>query len=296
MDVRSIDFLDPDAGEAFIASLRETGFAVVKHAPIPWHALERIYAGWLDYFLSDAKYEFLCDPTTPEGTQRGFVPIDVSETAVGHEHPDLKEFFHIRPGSDVPAHLADDIEAYRASAFTLGVALMDWIKQYAPPAATVRLEQTPDTVRLEPTPATVRLEQTPDSILCPQTSLLRVVHYPPIDRSGEAERAAAHEDINLLTLLPASPQRGLELQTIQGAWVPVEIEPRDMVVNTGDMLQEATDRYFPSTTHRVVNPSANDNVSRISLPYFLAPPIDTVLSSRYTAGGYLAERLAEINR
>lgn len=44
----------------------ETGFAIVKGAPIPWQLLDRIYVDWLDFFLSDAKYEFECDPSTPK--------------------------------------------------------------------------------------------------------------------------------------------------------------------------------------------------------------------------------------
>ena len=44
-------------------------------------------------------------------------------------------------------------------------------------------------------------------------TLLRVLRYPPLpDHVPDgAERAAAHEDINLLTVLPASDQPGLEL-------------------------------------------------------------------------------------
>lgn len=204
--------------------------------------------------------------------------MEVSETAVGHELRDLKEFFHFRPNGEAPRELVDDLETYRASAFDFGLTLMGWVKRFAPRERTTRL---PDAI---------------DKFVCPQQSLLRVLHYPPIDAPSGAERAAAHEDINLLTLLPASQQRGLEVQTIHGDWVEVSIEPQDMVVNTGDMLQEATDGFFPSTTHRVVNPPDSENVSRISIPYFLAPSPDKVLSDRYTAGAYLDERIDEINR
>ncbi len=278
MNVQSVDCRDQDAGPRFVSSLRETGFAIVKSAPIPWEVLDRIYVDWLEFFLSDAKYEFECDPSTPEGTQRGYVPMEVSETAVGEELRDLKEFFHFRPDGDAPRELVEDLETYRKSAFDFGQMLMGWVKQNTPRASTTRL---PDAI---------------ETFVSPQQSLLRVLHYPPIDAPSGAVRAAAHEDINLLTLLPASQQRGLEVQTIRGDWVAVSIEPQDMVVNTGDMLQEATDRFFPSTTHRVVNPPDGENVSRISIPYFLAPSPDKVLSSRYTAGTYLAERIDEINR
>jgi isopenicillin N synthase-like dioxygenase len=66
-------------------------------------------------------------------------------------------------------------------------------------------------------------------------------------------------------------------------------------VNIGDMLQEASGGYFPSTSHRVVNPQGNDQTkSRVSLPLFLHPNPEVVLSERYTAKSYLKERLEEL--
>ena len=125
-------------------------------------------------------------------------------------------------------------------------------------------------------------------------TLLRILHYPPLagDEEPSAIRAAAHEDINLLTLLPVSAEPGLEVLTKAGEWEAVPGQAGDIVINAGDMLQEATSRYFPSTSHRVVNPpSAEANRSRIAIPYFMAPRLDLPLSSRYTAGSYLKERL-----
>jgi len=60
-------------------------------------------------------------------------------------------------------------------------------------------------------------------------------------------------------------------------------------------LQEASGQYFPSTTHRVINPAGADmKKSRISLPLFLHPNKEVVLSDKYTAGSYLHERLTEL--
>ena len=75
-------------------------------------------------------------------------------------------------------------------------------------------------------------------------------------------------------------------------WIDLQGFAGDLIINNGDMLQEASSGYFPSTTHRVVNPTDNSsNVSRISVPFFLTPHLDFVLSERYTAGSYLRERL-----
>lgn len=58
---------------------------------------------------------------------------------------------------------------------------------------------------------------------------------------------------------------------------------------------EASGGYFPSTIHRVINPTGKaSDKSRISLPLFLHPRPDVVLSERYTADEYLNERLREL--
>lgn len=130
-----------------------------------------------------------------------------------------------------------------------------------------------------------------------QQTLLRVLHYPPLKGNEEADaiRAAAHEDINLLTILPAANEPGLQVKSTDGSWLEVPCDFGNLIVNIGDMLQEASAGYFPSTTHRVVNPEGSDqSKSRISLPLFLHPRPDVVLSARHTADSYLKERLKEL--
>ncbi|MGB7995352.1 MAG: 2OG-Fe(II) oxygenase family protein, partial [Photobacterium halotolerans] len=127
--------------------------------------------------------------------------------------------------------------------------------------------------------------------------LLRVLHYPPLKGEEElgAIRAGAHEDINLLTVLPAANEPGLQVKAKTGEWLDVPCEFGNLIINIGDMLQEASGGYFPSTTHRVINPEGADKTkSRISLPLFLHPKPDVVLSERHTADSYLMERLKEL--
>jgi isopenicillin N synthase-like dioxygenase len=138
-----------------------------------------------------------------------------------------------------------------------------------------------------------------DKILSIDASLLRILHYPALNGDEElgAMRAAAHEDVNLLTILPVSEQPGLQVRDKAGHWHEVVGNVGDLIINSGDMLQEATGGFFPSTPHQVVNPEKNhDNVSRLSIPYFLTPRLDVRLSAQYTAGEFLAERLALLNR
>jgi isopenicillin N synthase-like dioxygenase len=115
------------------------------------------------------------------------------------------------------------------------------------------------------------------------------------DEEPSAIRAAAHEDINLITVLCAGTELGLQAQDIEGNWHEIQCDPGSIAVNTGDMLQMCSDGYFPSTTHRVINPEADRmNVARMSMPLFLHPNDNVVLSDKHTAGSYLLERLQEI--
>ena len=54
----------------------------------------------------------------------------------------------------------------------------------------------------------------------------------------------------------------------------VPCDPGMITINNGDMLSLATNGYFPSTTHRVINPDDKLNLSRYSMPMFLHPHPD----------------------
>jgi isopenicillin N synthase-like dioxygenase len=126
---------------------------------------------------------------------------------------------------------------------------------------------------------------------------LRVLRYPPLtgQEPPGAVRAAAHGDINLLTILPAANEPGLQVKGSDGAWRDVPCDFGTLAINIGDMLEEASRGYYPSTLHRVLNPVGESATrSRVSLPLFLHPRSDVRLSDRYSAGSYLEERLREL--
>jgi len=140
-------------------------------------------------------------------------------------------------------------------------------------------------------------------------SILRVIHYPPVEpESAPAVRAAAHEDINLITLLCEATDSGLEILTRDGEWMPVETGPGQIVVDAGDMLSRFTNETVPATTHRVVNPLENAARDRYSMPFFVHPypACDLTIQERFvsadnparyppiTAGAFLEQRLREI--
>ena len=283
MTVASVDLRAGDAERAFVDALRHIGFAVLRHAPLDIVRLRRIESAWRDFFAAPLaeKNAWLAIENPVSGNTAGYIPASVSETAVGHHVRDLKEFYHISPGGLLPPAMAADAAAYLDEAMALGRQLLSWV----------------DARCADSLPEALRGRLADSQSL--EHSLLRIIHYPPLDGSEHpgALRAAAHEDINMLTILPVSREAGLQVRARDGQWLDVPGVPGDVIINVGDMLREASGGQLPSTPHRVVNPaSARANVSRIAMPYFLAPDLDLRLSDRYTAGAYLRERLEAIAR
>ncbi len=275
--VAAVSYTDPAAPALFADSLRRTGFGVIRNHPIPQALVEEIYAEWLGFFDGEAKHAYASSPTAHDG----FFSPAVSEIAKGNSKRDLKEFFHIFPWGRYPAEVSDAARRYYDLASALAAELLSWVEAHTPAEVSAKFSM----------PLAKMIEGSPET-------LLRVLRYPPLSGAEEpgAVRAAAHEDINLLTVLPASNERGLQLLTTDGSWADVPSDFGSLVINVGDMLQEASGGYYRSTTHRVINPTGpGAGRSRVSLPLFLQPRPEVVLSERYTAGAYLDERLREIH-
>ncbi|MFR9720212.1 isopenicillin N synthase family dioxygenase [Aeromonas diversa] len=276
MKVLTVDYQAPDAAARFTESLRTTGFGVLTNHPIPRELVQAIYDNWQQFFDSERKHDFHFN----RETQDGYFPPSVSEVAKGHSKKDIKEYFHIYPWGQIPEELNAQAMEYYRLANELAAELLSWVEQH-----------TPDDIA---THYSCPLSSMIDGS---QKTLLRVLHYPPLNGSEEAGaiRAAAHEDINLLTILPAASEPGLQVMGADGEWMDVPCDFGTLIINIGDMLQEASQGYYPSTTHRVINPTGGSvNKSRISLPLFLHPRPDVVLSERHTADTYLKERLREL--
>ena len=141
-------------------------------------------------------------------------------------------------------------------------------------------------------------------------SILRSLHYPKVEDGTlpKSIRAASHEDINLITLLCESTSPGLELLQSNGVWLPIHRLEGQIIINSSDMLKNATNSVFRSTTHRVVNPDVTKNEDRFSLPFFVHPRSDVDLSPiascikkvgeqttrNISAGDFLIERIKEL--
>ncbi|RUO40467.1 flavonol synthase [Aliidiomarina taiwanensis] len=235
------------------------------------------------------------------GGARGYTPFG-TEIAKDAEHVDLKEFWHVGrelegPQTDpalLPNVWPEELPEFKNQMLSLFKAL-DALGSRVLEGIAVYLKQPRDYFKTRTNMG---------------NSILRPLHYPPIiDEGTPSVRAAAHEDINVITLLIGSREPGLEVLSKSGAWIPVTILEGAIVCNVGDMLQRLTNGVLPSTTHRVVNPPAPySSKSRYSIPFFLhfnsevmidaldscVTPENPKKDEPITANDYLMERLREI--
>lgn len=275
MLVSSVDFRNKNASREFKDSICKTGFAVISNHPIDEKLIFETYDEWKSFFAAQEKFDYVFDPKV----QAGYFPMR-SENAKGSQLKDLKEFYHFYPWWNNPQTVMNKTPKLREALVHLASTLLDWIEKETPRDISKHFS----------IPLSQMIAESP-------MTLLRSIHYPPMsggEKAGEV-RAAAHEDINLITLLPAATAPGLEVLDLHGNWHSVSCDPGTIVVNSGDMLREASQGYYPSTTHRVMNPKDGlQKQSRYSMPLFLHPREEVRLSERHTAGTYLDERLREL--
>ncbi|MDX1977821.1 MAG: 2OG-Fe(II) oxygenase family protein [Pseudanabaenaceae cyanobacterium bins.68] len=267
-----IDYRSIHAAAALSQSLQQTGFAILHDHPIPLDLIAQVYGEWRDFFASELKYQYLFE----REQQTGYFPFQL-ERAKDSQAADLKEFYHLYQGHSLPLGMSNASGQLFDALIDLGSELLGWINQNLTDA--------------------LKHLNLPEMIRDSDQHLLRILHYPPlVDRPTDSIRAAAHEDINLITLLPAATASGLEILDRQGHWQAIASNPQDLIINVGDMLQLATNFELKSTTHRVVNPNSPEDLakSRYSLPMFLHCRKDVRLSADYTASSYLQERLQQI--
>jgi len=276
MHIQPVDYRDPDAAKKFTESLHNTGFGVLTNHPLSQNLLNTIYQEWYEFFQTDAKNQYTFDAEKMDG----YFSPKISETAKGFAKRDLKEFYHVYPWGRVPSEVSNAAREYYVEGSKLAAELLQWVEDHTPAEIKAKYSMPLS-----------------DMITDSDLTLLRVLHYPPLrgDEEPDAVRAAAHGDINLLTVLPAATQAGLQVLGKDDAWHDVPCDFGMLIVNIGDMLDEASQGYYPSTIHRVLNPTGEEaKKSRISLPLFLHPRPDVVLSERHTSGSYLQERLREL--
>ncbi len=274
LQIDIIDFTKENAKNKFVKSLKNTGFAVLNNHQIDINLINTVYNEWANFFNSKDKYDYMFDLEK----QDGYFPMK-SENAKGYSVKDIKEFYHIYlPWGRIPEQLSKNTLLIRSKLKSIGIELLSWIDDLAP----IDIKNN----------FSIPLQ---DMVEGCENNLLRIIHYPPLRENDDknAIRAAAHEDINLITLLISGSEPGLQVLNENNNWVDVKSDPGWLIINIGDMLQECSNAYFPSTTHRVINPILNNN-SRFSMPFFLHPRDEVILSKKHTAKTYLDERLKEL--
>jgi isopenicillin N synthase-like dioxygenase len=286
-----------DFVNALMEGFQYFGFIILKDHAISRDLLARAYEMSKAFFSLPVE-EKMKYAGGPDG-QRGYTPFG-REHAKDAKVGDLKEFWHVgrefgpaSPLADVypPNIWPEQPPQFRETFLHLHAALEE--------AGFSVLEALAPSLGV-PDDYFRRMATNGNSIL-------RLLHYPPIPDHAEpnAVRAAAHEDINLITILVAADGAGLELLDRDGKWLAVETDRDNLIVDAGDMLARATNNIIPATTHRVVNPKG-PNVSRYSMPFFMHPHADAVIEcipsckgagAKYppiAAGAFLKRRLEEI--
>lgn len=244
-------------------SFSEYGFAIVCDHGIPAELIARADARAREFFAlpEEVKRRYFIEGG---GGARGYTPFG-KETAKDAAVHDLKEFWHVGrslpEGHPLTQYMQpniwpEEVESFRDT-FTELFAAFDVAGARILSAVAIHLGL--DEHFFEPT-----VED--------GNSVLRMLHYPPVtDPHAEgAVRAAAHGDINAITLLLGAEEAGLELLTRSGEWLPVQPPQGALAVNIGDMLDRLTAGRLRSTTHRVVNPKGEAAYrARYSMPFFL---------------------------
>ena len=301
------DFLsgDPERKQKFVNEIgkayEEIGFVALKGHFLDDKLVKNLYEEVKNFFdlpvETKQKYEI-----PGIGGQRGYVGFG-KETAKGFKKGDLKEFWHfgqyLEDGSEYASVYPDNVEVAEVPEFNK-----------VGKEAYKMLEKTGIYV-LRALALHLGLDEFYfDRFVKEGNSILRPIHYPPItEEPDNAVRAAAHGDINLITLLMGAQGKGLQVMNHDGEWVDAIAEPDELMINVGDMLSRLTNNKLKSTIHQVVNPPRELwGTSRYSIPFFMHPvsemPLNALentvdedhpkLYEDTTAGEFLHERLVEL--
>ncbi len=296
---------DPDRKTQFTKEIGEAfeniGFVALSGHFLSDTLVDNLYNEVKDFFNlpQEVKDSYEIDGI---GGQRGYTSFG-KEHAKGRKEGDLKEFWHfgqyVVNDAKLEAEYPNNVMVKELANFNdVGketYKMLEKTAKYVLRALALHLE----------------LEETYfDNYIRNGNSILRPIHYPPITSEPKnAVRAAAHGDINLITLLMGAHGKGLQVQNHKGEWVDAIAKPDQLMINVGDMLSRLSNRKLKSTIHQVVNPPKELwGTSRYSIPFFMHPISEMPLNclencideshpkafEDITAGAFLHERLIEL--
>ncbi len=105
--------------------------------------------------------------------------------------------------------------------------------------------------------------------------LLKIIRYPGRDAAESSQGVGPHKDGGLVTVLLQDTVAGLRVQSEAGAWIDAPPLPGTFIINTGELLELATDGYVRANVHDVVAPPAG--VERFSIAFFLGARLDATV-------------------
>lgn len=253
------DYLNEKTRDRFLSDLEkaaaEVGFFALTGTGVDPELLNNSYEQMAVYFNQTMEVK---TSLKESNAQRGYV---LGESAKGENRTDYKEFFHVgreldpndqeRLGyarnvwpnapSDFRPVLTDLFQALDRCSQALGSAIGEVLNQHQNYINDMTIEGD---------------------------CLMRAIHYLP-NSPENAVWAAAHTDIDFLTILPRSTAKGLQVLNKEGDWVDVVVPDGAFIINCGDMLENLTNGYFKSSFHRVVDPGEGQD--RYSVVFFVHP-------------------------
>lgn len=283
------------------AAFEDIGFVALNGHFLSDELVEKLYAEIKKFFALPQGTKDVYD-IEGIGGQRGYTSFG-KEHAKGRKEGDLKEFWHfgqyVENNSELEKEYPDNVSVTELPEFNkVGketFRMLEKTAKYVLRALALHLD-------LE--------EKYFDDYIENGNSILRPIHYPPItEEPKKAERAAAHGDINLITLLMGAHGRGLQVKNNRDEWVDAIARPDQLMINVGDMLSRLTNNKLKSTIHKVINPPKELwGTSRYSIPFFMHPVSEMPLNclencvdeehpkqfEDISAGAYLNERLVEL--
>ena len=305
VDLREFTSGEPTRKSAFVKQLgnafENIGFVALSGHFLEDSLVEKLY-GEVEKFFALPEEVKLKYEIPGIGGQRGYTSFG-KEHAKGRKEGDLKEFWHfgqyVEGDSELAGEYPENVHVAELPDFNAtgkeAFKMLEKTAIYVLRALALHLE-LPETYF--------------DGYVKNGNSILRPIHYPPItEEPKNAVRAAAHGDINLITLLMGAHGRGLQVQNHEGTWIDAIARNDELMINVGDMLSRLSNNKLKSTIHRVVNPPREAwGSSRYSIPFFMHPISSMPLNclehcvdqehpkafADITAGEFLHERLIEL--
>lgn len=301
------DYLSGDKArkEKFVSEIGKAfeniGFVALSGHFLSEELVQELYKEIMDFFNLPQevknKYEI-----AGIGGQRGYTSFG-KEHAKGKKEGDLKEFWHFGQ------YVENDPKLEREYPANVRVRELERFNEVGRETYKM-LEKTAQYVLRALALHLGLKENYFDTYIKNGNSILRPIHYPPITQEPKnAVRAAAHGDINLITLLMGAHGKGLQVKNHNGEWIDAIARPDQLMINVGDMLSRLTNNKLKSTIHQVVNPPRELwGNSRYSIPFFMHPISEMPLNclencmdedhpkqfGDITAGAFLYERLIEL--